>query len=494
MAIKKKVLIVGAGPGGLSAGMILVSRGFDVRILEKDSRVGGRNSALKLGEFTFELGPTFVILPQVFEEIFSLAGKKLSDYLDMKRVDPMYRLRYGDGKDFFVWNDKEKFKNEIKKLFPGEEEGYERWLKKHKVKFDRTYACLRVPYSHIYNYLRWKLLRAVPVMQLHKSVNSVLEDYFKAEEMRMATGFQAKYLGMSPWHCPGAFSILSYSEHGFGLFHPIGGVHKISEAMAKIVGEFGGKIELNTEVEKVIIENKRAKGVIVRGGKNIMADEVIMNADFAYAMENLIDEKYRPSYPDKKLEAMKYSCSTLMLYLGVDKKYDIAHHNVIFGKNYKLNVDQIFQGKGLPDDPAFYIQNPSIVDPTLAPEGKSTVYVLMPVSNLESDFPWFEKKDELKKFLINLIIQKTELKDIKEHIEVSEIITPIDWQKKTNVYRGAVFNLAHNIGQMLYMRPRNRFNDVNNLYLVGGGTHPGSGLPTILESGRIAAELISKGE
>lgn len=489
---KKKVIIVGAGPGGLSTAMILAHRGHDVEIFEKAEVVGGRNAPLKIGDFTFDLGPTFVILPQVFREVFELAGKDINEYLDMKRVDPLYRLRYNDGTDFMVWNDKEKLQEEIAAHFPGEEKAFPKWLADHKEKFDRTYACLRVPYMHFFNYLRYKLLRALPVMQLHRTVSNVLEKYFKTEEMQMATGFQAKYLGMSPWQCPGAFSILSYAEHAHGIYHPIGGVYKISEKMADIVKEYGGTIRLNTGVKKVIVEKGLAKGIVTEDGTTHMADEVVMNADFAYAMTNLIDEKDRPSYKDKKIEKMKYSCSTLMFYFGLNRQYDIPHHNVFFGKDYRMNVDEIFHGEGLPHEPAFYIQNAHVTDPTLAPEGKSTIYVLVPVSNLTSEYPWEERKQEIRDLIVGHIKERTELKDFDQHIEEEHILTPKDWETKSNVYRGAVFNLAHNIGQMLYKRPHNRFNNIKNLYLVGGGTHPGSGLPTILESGRIAAELISE--
>ena len=489
---RKKIIIVGAGPGGLSAGMILASRGFDVHIVEKEPHVGGRNAPLKFDGFTFETGPTFVMLPQVFEEIFALAGKKLSDYLEFRRIDPLYRLRFHSGKELLVWNDKEKLQNEIAKIFPGEEKGYARWYQNHINKFERIYGCLKVPYDRPYHYFRGKLLRALPSMQIGTTVRSVLESFFKTEEMRMAMGFQAKYLGMSPWECPGAFSILSYTEHAFGVYHPMGGVHKISEAMAKITEEFGGKIDLGKEVKKVIVKNGRATGVLLADGRTLEADRIIMNADFAYAMQNLFEGKDRPNFSDKKLAKMKYSCSTFMLYLGLDKKYDIPHHNVIFGSDYKKNVDEIFSKKGMPTDPAFYLHNPCAIDPSLAPEGKSTLYVLVPVSNLTANFPWEAKKKELRDMIIAAIESKTELKDLSAHIEAERIITPDDWRAKVNVYNGAVFNLAHNLTQMLYLRPHNRFNDIKNVYLTGGGTHPGSGLPTILESGRIVAEMITE--
>jgi len=489
---KKKIIIVGAGPGGLSAGMILAHRGFDVLIVEKNSRVGGRNAPMKVDGFTFEIGPTFGMLPQVFEEIFTLSGKNLKDYMDFQFMDPLYRLRFRHGEDLHIWKDKEKLKAEIAKLFPGEEIGYARWYKDHITRFDKIYDCLKVPYNRPYHYLRGKLLKAIPSMSLGSSIHGVLTRYFKTEEMRIAMGFQAKYLGMSPWKCPGAFSILSYSEHAFGIFHPIGGLSKISEEMAKIVGEYGGKIELDTEVKEVVIKDGKACGIKLADGRILESENVIMNADFAYAMKNLIPEKERPSYTDKKLDKMKYSCSTFMLYFGLDKQYDLPHHNIIFGDDYKRNVDEIFSGKGMPTDPAFYLQNPWKTDSTLAPEGKSTLYVLVPVSNLQTPFDWEGKKKELRDMIVGMIKEKTEMKDFDEHIEVERMFTPEDWEKKFNVEKGAVFNLAHNLTQMLYLRPHNNFNDIENLYLVGGGTHPGSGLPTILESGRIVAELIKK--
>lgn len=463
-----------------------------MEIFERMDRIGGRNSLLKIGDFKFELGPTFVMLPQVFEEVFSLAGKKLKDYVEMRKLDILYRLRFPDGRDLHVYSSEEKNIEEITKMFPGEEAGYREWRRKHAVKFERTYVCLKLPYNRLYHYFRYKLLRASLIMQNHKSVYGVLRDYFKSEELRMAMTFQAKYLGMSPWRCPGAFSILSYAEHAYGIYHPVGGVHKISEAMAKIAGEFGAKIHLNSPIKRILSEGGRARGVVLQDGRTIEADAVIMNADFAHGMKTLVEEKDRPSYRDAKLEKMKYSCSTFMLYFGMKKKYDIPHHNIFFGKNYRQNVDEIFSNKGMPENPAFYVQNASTTDDSLAPKGKSAIYVLVPVSNLESEFDWKGKKAELRNMIVAEIEKRAEMKDFSQNIEVERVISPDDWRDNYGVFRGAVFNLSHGLDQMLYLRPHNDFNDIKNLYLVGGGTHPGSGLPTILESGRIAAEMIIK--
>jgi len=486
-----KVIIIGAGPGGLSSAMILAHRGFDVVVYEKQSYIGGRTSSIKVGDFTFELGPTFVMLPQAFEEVFEFSGRKLSDYVEMKLIDPMYRLRFGDGRDFKVHFDKEKLKSEIARLFPGDEKGYDKYLAREKNKFEKMYPCLKVPYQKWYHYLSPNLLKAFPYMDNFISVHDVMKKYFKYEDMMISMTFQAKYLGMSPWTCPGAFSILSYIEHTFGIFHPIGGVHKIPEAMAKVVHEDGGQIILNATVEKLMIEGGKVVGVELQDGKKDRADHVILNADFATGMIKLVPEKYRPKWTNKKIEKSSFSCSTFMLYLGLKKKFDFEHHNIFFSSDYKKNIEEIFESKTLPQDPSFYIQNASVTDSTLAPEGKSTIYVLVPVPNLDAGIDWRQEKKRYRDLIIKKIAERTEMKDIESLIEVERVITPLDWSDKIDVYKGAVFNLAHTLGQMLYFRPHNRFDSLPGLYIVGGGTHPGSGLPTILESGRITADIIS---
>ncbi|MEI7511606.1 MAG: phytoene desaturase family protein [Candidatus Peregrinibacteria bacterium] len=489
---KKKIIIIGAGPGGLSAGMILAHRGYDVEIFERHDEVGGRNAPIRINGYTFDVRPTFVMLPQVFADIFSLAGRDYYRELDIIPLETLYRLRYSDGRDFFVHAEKSALKKEFDRVFPHEWSGYERWFAFHQKKHERVIDCLGMPYQTWWSYFNLKILRALPYLQVHRSVMSVLGDYFQSEDLKMSMAFQAKYLGMSPWHCPGTFTILPFMEHKFGISHYRGGVNQLSQVMARIFQEEGGKIHLSTEAKQIIINDHKAVGVELQDGRTVMADEVIMNADFADGMQRLIPEVSRPSYTDEKLAQKEYSCSTFMLYLGVDKKYDIPHHNIFFGAEYKKNLEEISDAKVLPQDPAFYIQNACITDSSLAPEGKSTIYVLVPVPNKEANIDWTVEKEKYRDLIIQKIEQRTELKDISKHIEVERIITPDDWKNDMYVYRGAVFNLAHTLQQMLYLRPHNKYDDIDNFYIVGGGTHPGSGLPTILESGRIAADLISK--
>lgn len=488
----KKVIIIGAGPGGLSAAMILAFQGFQVTIVERNPYVGGRNSALKAGDYTFELGPTFIMLPNVFRETFAEAGLDMNDYVQFQELDPMYQLHYADGRVFKIHYDKPSLEKEIERLFPGESAGYRKYLREQKIQFERLYRCLTVPYLRWYNYLRAKLLKALPVIGIGKSVYDMLCRYFKAEDLKIAMAFQAKYLGMSPWKCPGGFSILSYVEHAEGIHHARGGVHMISEGMAKAARDLGVEIRLSAPVKEIVFSGRRASGVLLESGEVIEVDAVIMNADFAYGMSHLVPAAKRRKYSDKKLAKKDYSCSTFMLYLGVKRRYDLAHHNIFFSKDYRHNVEEIYESKTLPADPSFYVQNACITDASLAPEGKSTLYLLVPVPNLTGSIDWQKEAEPFKERLISLLETRAGLTDLRQQIEVERVVTPLDWRDKAHVYNGAVFNLAHSLDQMLYLRPRNRLEGYDNLYIVGGGTHPGSGLPTILESGRIAARLVDK--
>ncbi|MDA3887090.1 MAG: phytoene desaturase family protein [Candidatus Delongbacteria bacterium] len=489
----KNVNIVGAGPGGLAAGMILASNGYKVTIYEKENKVGGRNSYFQLGDYTFDIGPTFFMMKDVLETVFDKSGKKLEDYVDVVQLDPMYRLKFHDGRELYPSPDKEKMKETMEKFSPGSFEGYIRYLHKEKKKYDKLLPCLSMPYGKISDFFSKQLITSIPYLDAHTSLYNVLARYFDDPDTRIAFTFQAKYIGMSPWSAPGTFSIISYIEHGGGIYHITGGLNQLSFKMSKAFEDLGGKIELSTSVKNVIVENGKAKGVELENGEKKLSDYTIINADFAHAMSKIVDKKDRKKYSDDSLQKKKYSCSTFMLYLGVKKEYpEIAHHSIIFAEDYKKNVDEITITKVLSDDTSFYVQNASVTDKTLAPEGHSTIYVLVPVPNNKSSIDWEKEKESFRNKVLDLLETKGGYSDLRENIVEEKIVTPEDWEKDHSVYLGATFNLAHNVGQMLYFRPHNEFEEFKNCYLVGGGTHPGSGLPTIYESGRISAELIMK--
>jgi phytoene desaturase len=490
--MKKHVIVIGAGPGGLTSAMILAKRGFDVTIYEKDGKVGGRNQEIRLGDYTFDTGPTFLMLKNVLDEVFMEAGADGEKLLNFQKIEPMYRLVYDEKDHINPSNDHDFMKEEIARLFPGKEAAMDDYLKDEKTRFEKMFACLQKPYGKISDFFSPQFIKAIPHFALGKSLMDVLTGYFDEEKLALAFTFQAKYLGMSPWECPGAFALISYIEHAYGIYHVEGGLCKISEAMADVAVKNGAKLHLSTPVKKVITENGKAIGVELENGEKVTSDEVIINADFGYAATNLFEEGLLKKYTPEKVKSMKYSCSIFMLYLGIDKEYDMPHHTIYFADDYKTNVADIFENKNLSDDMSFYVRNTVGVDKTNAPEGHSALYILVPVANLEADVDWDKEKERYKELLIDTMIKKTCMKDLREHIKAEKVITPTDWRDNYNVYNGATFNLAHNFGQMLYFRPHNKFEDVDNVYLAGGGTHPGSGLPTIYESGRISANMICK--
>ncbi len=489
----KEIIIIGAGPGGLAAGMLLAHQGYNTTIYEKQEYIGGRNSSFKLGEYTFDLGPTFFMMTDVLETIFHTTGKNMEDYFEIKHLDPMYRLKFSGGRELYPSQDKEKMKKTLEAFAPGSFSGYLKYLRKEERKYGKLIPCLSMPYGKLSDFLSWQLVSSLPYLDAHTSLYNVLGRYYDDPDVRIAFTFQAKYIGMSPWSAPGLFSIISYIEHGGGIYHVTGGLNQLAQGMKKAFEEDGGTVQTGTPVKEVLIQNKKATGVRLKNGKEVKSDYVIINADFAQAMKTLIPVEHRKKYTDKKLDKKKYSCSTYMLYLGVNKTYPhIPHHSIIFADDYKKNVEEITDSKILSEDPSLYVQNACVTDSTLAPKGKSTLYVLIPVPNNKSHIDWNQKKKTFRDNIINLLETRGGYKGLKESIEQEKIITPLDWEQEKDVFKGATFNLAHNMGQMLFFRPHNQFEEFGNCYLVGGGTHPGSGLPTIYESGRITAELIRK--
>lgn len=432
---KKHVVIIGAGPGGLTAGMILLKRGYKVSIFEKEATVGGRNAAISMNNYTFDTGPTFLMMTFVLREMFAEAGRSLDDYCKVLPLDPMYKLSFND---FAIspTPDRKKMKEQIAKHFPGNESGLDLFYKKEKIRYDKMYPCLKKDYSTLKEMFCKPLLKALPHLSLGRTLMGVLGNYFTKEQLRICFTFQAKYIGMSPWECPAAFAIMPYIEHSMGIDHIEGGLSKISDAMATVIGELGGEIHLNTPVKKVVVAGRNATGVELVSGDVITADSVVINADFGHAMETLFDKGVIRKWSPRKLREKKYSCSTFMLYIGVDKMYDEPHHNILFANDYKENVKDIIARSHLSDDMSIYVRNASITDSTLAPAGHSALYVLVPTLNQKTGTSWNEELTKsYRDKVVKRIMERTSMKDLDQHITCEKVITPGDWQDKRNPSR-----------------------------------------------------------
>ncbi|MCH7225162.1 phytoene desaturase family protein [Haloferula sp. A504] len=483
----KKVVIVGAGPGGLTAGMILASRGFDVTIVEKKDRVGGRNAELKVGDFSFDTGPTFLHQKFTLDEVFREAGRSPEDYMDLVLLDPMTRLSWGD-LSMETTSDESRMAENVAAAFPGNEVGYGRFMEDHAGKLKAIFPCLQRPYHQLRSFFSTKLVPALPYVATARSVVDVLDHYFTDDRLKLAFTFQAKYLGMSPWKCPALFSILSYIEYKYGIYHVQGGLCRISEGMAKVVREHGGTIRLGTGVKELKFSGSRVTGVELEDGELLECDDAIVNADYAHAMTSLMNGR---AVAPERLGKKKYSCSTFMLYLGLDKIYrDEPHHHILFADDYEKNVREIQGERDVSEDMSIYVRNSCVTDPLVAPEGQSGLYILVPTINARYRDDWENLQGEYRDKILQRIEERTGMKDLREHIVEERIIDPAGWRDGLDVFMGATFNLAHTLDQMLYLRPHNRMQGYENLFLVGGGTHPGSGLPTIYESGRISSNLL----
>ena len=489
-ASQKHILVVGAGPGGLTAAMILAFRGFKVTLIEKEEKVGGRNASIEQGGYKFDTGPTFLMMKFLLDEVFEEAGRNLDDYVECTKLEPMYRLQFKD-KAFEPTTEREAMLQQMDACFPGNRDGYDKFMRIEKERYESMYACLQKDYNSWTRYFSLDLIKALPKLSLGKSIFEVLGDYFKDDKLKLSFTFQSKYLGMSAWDCPGAFALLPYIEHAFGVWHTKGGLSEISEAMGKVCNELGVDVRLGSPAKQLLLNGRKVCGAELADGEKIHADETVLNADFAYAMKNLVPEGALKKYSPQKVDKKEYSCSTFMLYLGVDKIYDLPHHTIFFAEDYKTNIEDIFKVKTLSKDLSFYVRNASATDPTLAPEGHSAIYVLVPVPNLTAPIDWEKSKEPFKEQVLTALETTGGMTDLREHIKEEIVYSPKTWESM-NINFGATFNLAHCLKQMMYLRPRNKFEELDNCYLVGGGTHPGSGLPMIYESGRIAANLISR--
>jgi phytoene desaturase len=487
--VSKRVVVIGAGPGGLASAMLLAKAGLKVQVLERQPRAGGRTAALEAQGFRFDLGPTFFLYPQVLERIFSAVGRNLHEEVELVRLDPHYKLWFGSGAELVVTPDLARMERAIAAISPRDAGSLRRFLADNRHKFARFAPCTENPFLSWHALLSRRLLALLPFVRPWLSLDEELARYFRDPRVRLAFTFQAKYLGMSPFKCPGLFSILSYLEHEHGVYHPIGGCAALTEAMVRVAADLGVEILLGQDVQEILFEGRRAVGVRTQT-ETFRADALVINADFARAMTRLVPDRLRRRWTNQRIARKQFSCSTFMLYLGIEGRYDgLPHHTIYLPAEYERNLDDIDTRHVLSNDPAFYVQNACVTDPGLAPPGMSTLYVLVPVTHAHPNVDWRVERDRFGALVLRQL-GRIGLLDVAPRIRFARVVTPDDWDKQLQIHLGSTFNLAHSFRQMLHLRPHNRFEDLDGVYIVGGGTHPGSGLPVIFESARISTRLL----
>jgi len=484
-----KVNIIGAGPGGLAAAILLQSKGYEVHIYEKDDRVGGRSKRLTFDSYIYDSGPTFFMYEAILRRIFESAQLDFDLYIKKIPIDPLYALYFNNN----VIRPSSDFET-TKKMFDSVSKGagsqYETWFKDNFKKFKKVMPILEKPFPNILHFLRKDVLMGANVLHPFSSVFDLLKKTFTNEDLIHTLSFQAKYLGMSSFEAPSVFTILPFLEHAFGLYHIEGGLSQINETMKSIIVSLGGHVHLNQKVTKLDIQKRRLKGFFI-GDKYIQSDYTVLNADFAYSVLQMTEPNQMPIFHHKKIKSMQYSVSAMMYYIGLDTVVNLDHHNVFFSEEYKDYLHKLMQFSTDLSDMSFYVHNPSLIDKTLAKPDHSALYILVPVPNLEAKINWEEARKELLMQVIQKIFDKTGI-DLTPHIKSTNYITPNMWQDDYHVYKGAVFNFSHGFNQMLHKRPQNKVKGLKGMYLVGGGTHPGSGLPTIYQSAIITSNYIVK--
>ncbi len=499
LASNARVAVVGAGPGGLATAVLLAARGVAVTVYEAQPSIGGRTGRLTLGNFHFDRGPTFFLMPHLLEEIFRVAGRSLHDYVRLTRLDPMYRLVIGQPKSEDIvldtTQDLAEMARRIERVHAPDGAAFERFVAHNRRKLALAEPLLRRSMRSLWDLVRLDALRALSVLKPHLSVHELAARYFEHPALQLAVGFQSKYLGMSPHDCPSLFTILPFIEYEYGVWHPQGGCHALMQALTRVLEELGGRIEVEAPVERLEFHRGRVTHVIVGGrhrGERAACDHVVINADATWAVKKLIPESMRGALTDRSLDARRYSCSTFMLYLGIDGDVELPHHTIRTAPDYRENLEDIGRGGGrlgtLTEDPSFYVCNPSRTDQTLAPRGDSSLYVLMPTPNAFAPLDWDAERPRVRELLLDRL-QRVLGVDLRGRIRVDKSFTPWDW-RAMNINAGATFNLAHSMTQLLHRRMPHRLPYARGAWLVGGGTHPGSGLPVIFLSAQITARLL----
>jgi phytoene desaturase len=474
--------------------MRLAAKGYDVDLFEAADRVGGRMRGFEDGPYAFDTGPTILQLPRVYEELFAESGLRLDDYIRFKRLEPNTRLRFWDDTQLDLTSNIAAFKAQLAQLRPDLPAAFEHWYVEHFRKDVVGYKpYLGTPVRPVLGYLRLDELMAALPFRPWESLYDHYWRFFQDERLVYGLSYPAKYLGMHPTVCSSIFSLISFLEFEYGIWHPEGGFRALAQAFARAAEDLGARIHLNRAVRQVWIDGQRARGVEMADGERIAADAVIVNADFGYALQNLIPEQARGRYTDAKLQRMQFSCSTFMLYLGVDRRYEgLPHHQLYLSDHIRRHERPWVDDSALDEiDPSFYVCNPTLIDPGNAPVGASTLFVLAPIPNTSYNIDWATKQQSYR----DLIVKRMALlgfDDVERHIVSETCYTAETWRDDYRTYQGAVFNLGHNWNQLGPLRPSIRSDAAQRLYWIGGAVHPGSGLLTILEAARSAALFVGQ--
>lgn len=485
-----KIVVIGSGFGGLYAAILLQAQGHEVTVVEKRDKPGGRAYVYEQDGFVFDGGPTIITAPWLIHELFERCGRRSEDYVRLVPVEPFYNIRFEDGSVFHYNGDRARLLEEIRRFNPADVEGYERFLHATERIYKTGFELIDKPFTRFSD-----MLRVIPDMirlQSHKSVASFVNGFIKDERLRQVFSFHPLLIGGNPFQSTSIYALIHKLEQAYGVWFAMGGTGALVGAFVRLFEEAGGKLMLGAETDEIIIDaaTRRARGVRLKDGEPLAADAVVSNADVAFTYLKLIAPQFRRKYTDRKVERMRYSMSLFVIYFGTNRRYEnIAHHEILMGPRYRGLVDDIFRRKHLPEDFSLYLHRPTATDPSLAPDGCDSWYVLSPVPHLGGATDWKRKAKPYRDAVINYLEQRY-LPDLSKHIVTEHYIDPLHFRDTLNSHLGSAFSVEPILTQSAWFRPHNLSEDIPNLYFVGAGTHPGAGLPGVMSSGKIVAQLI----
>jgi phytoene desaturase len=476
----KTISIIGSGFGGLAEAIRLQNRGFSVTIFEKRAKVGGRAYQLIKDGYTFDMGPSLITAPFVIERVFERAGKKMSDYLDLTPLDPFYRIYFHDGSLLDYNGNPEAMKAAMASFNTADAGQYDRFFADIKKIYDAIIVegLGSSPFDSWAKFLAFAP-RAIALGGL-TPVYSFVSKYFSDERNRFAFSFHPLFIGGSPFRAPSVYIMIPYLEREGGVWFSRGGMYSLVTAFEKVFLESGGRIETNSQVDEIVVENGKAVGVRV-GTTVHRSDAVVSNGDVPWVYRNLIKPEFRRKWSDAAVNRLDISMSCFLLYIGTDRQFpQLKHHTLILSKRYRELVRDIFDRKILADDFSMYLHVPTRTDPAMAPPGGESMYLLIPVPHNGSGINWKETAGPFTERILKFLEEDFGMTGLRKSIRVLERFTPDDFASELNSLHGNAFSIEPSLLQSALFRPHNRSEDIRNLYFVGAGTHPGGGVPGVL--------------
>ena len=491
-------VVIGAGLGGLASGMRLGAKGYRVTVLDRLDSPGGRGSCITQNGYRFDLGPTIVTVPYVFRELWQVCGRDFDQDVTLAALDPYYEIRWPDGSQFKVFADEAAMRAEVARLSPGDVAGYERFLRDSEKRYHFGFEGLgRRPMNKL-----WDLVKALPgfaALRADRSVYGHAAARVKDERLRMALSLHPLFIGGNPTRVTSVYILVSHLEKEFGVHYAIGGVDAIARAMRGVIEDQGGLVRQGAEVDEILVKNGHARGVRLTGGEVVDADIVVSNADTGHTYDHLLRNVARRRWTSARLKRSKWSMSLFVWYFGTkgtrDKWQDVGHHTILNGPRYKGLLRDIFAKGTLAEDMSLYVHRPSVTDPSAAPDGDDTFYALSPVPHLGHDkaVDWSTEAEPYRQKM-QAVLEKHMLPGLGDHLSEQLIFTPETFRDRYLSPYGAGFSLEPRIFQSAWFRPHNISEEVTGLYVVGAGTHPGAGLPSVVTSAEVLSQLVPDAE